>query len=155
LSASETPVYLLDSWAVLAYLKDEPAAPAVESILVDAEESRARCCMSLINAGEVLYSLARRTGWEQAEATLDRLRAIPVEIIGVTEPQVVAAARIKSRNRLSYADAFAVAVAQERNAILVTGDPEIAGLPEPVKIRDIRPQSNTERSAAADPKDNA
>jgi len=37
---------------------------------------------------------------------------------------VIPAAQIKTQYPISYADAFAVALAQELNAIIVTGDPE-------------------------------
>jgi predicted nucleic acid-binding protein len=37
----------------------------------------------------------------------------------------MAAARIKARHPLAYADAFAVATAAAHNAVLLTGDPEI------------------------------
>ena len=38
--------------------------------------------------------------------------------------RVLAAAQIKTQYPISYADAFAVALAQELNATIVTGDPE-------------------------------
>ena len=37
---------------------------------------------------------------------------------------MLAAAHIKAGHALSYADAFAVAVAQELDAVMLTGDPE-------------------------------
>lgn len=48
------------------------------------------------------------------------------------------AARLKSRHRLSYADAFAVATARRHDAPLYTGDPEILALPSLVDVIDLR-----------------
>lgn len=44
------------------------------------------------------------------------------------------AAQFKSRHRLSYADAFAAALAHARGVELVTGDPEFRTLEAQVKI---------------------
>lgn len=132
------PVFLLDSWALMAYLQDEAGAGAVEQLLLDAEESRADCWISLINLGEVLYTVARRRTWEEAVMLVERIRAVPVQVLPVSESQVFAAARIKSEHRVSYADAIAVAAAQELKAELVTGDPEISALGGVVSVRDLR-----------------
>jgi len=42
------------------------------------------------------------------------------------------AARLKSKHRLSYADAFAVATARLEHRPVLTEDPEILGLPKGV-----------------------
>lgn len=41
---------------------------------------------------------------------------------------MLSAARLKARYAISYADAFVVVVAQEQQAILLTGDPEFKPL---------------------------
>jgi len=44
------------------------------------------------------------------------------------------AARFKSRNRMSYADCFAAALAKTRRAELVTGDPEFKQVEGEIRI---------------------
>lgn len=116
------PSAVLDSWAVLALLNDEPAAPRVESV-VDAGDA----CMSWINLGEVVYETVRRRGAEQARVAVEAVRArIGAEL--PDEATVLAAAHIKARGGLSYADAFCIATARRHKVPLYTGDPEIVAL---------------------------
>jgi predicted nucleic acid-binding protein len=110
---------LLDSWALLAYLKDEPSAGRIES-----EWIASGAAISSINLGEVLYLRIRATGEDSAQADIETIR----RRLTVVEPDwslVKAAARIKASGGLSYADAFCVATALHLNASLWTGDPEI------------------------------
>jgi PIN domain nuclease of toxin-antitoxin system len=54
---------ILDSWALLAHLKDEPAAGRIES-----EWLESGAAISSINLGEVLYIRIRASGEESALA---------------------------------------------------------------------------------------
>jgi ribonuclease VapC len=46
----------------------------------------------------------------------------------------VTAAHIKARHPVSYADAFAVALAQEYGATVVTGDPEVRAVESLINV---------------------
>lgn len=110
---------VLDSWALLAYLKDESAASRIESEWIESGAA-----ISSINLGEVLYIRMRATDEDSARADVETIR----RRLNVVEPDwslVTAAAAIKSRGGLSYADAFCVATALHLNTPLWTGDPEI------------------------------
>lgn len=110
---------VLDSWALLAYLKDESAAGRIES-----EWIGSGAAISSINLGEVLYIRIRASGEASARADVETIR----RRLNVVEPDwslVMAAATIKASGGLSYADAFCVATALHLNAPLWTGDPEI------------------------------
>jgi len=111
----------LDSWAVMAMLNAEPAAPRVR----EAVEQGA--VMSWVNLGEVYYLTMRRRGEALARRAVEALQ----RRIDVEEPDValvMAAAEIKARGRMSYADAFCVATARRHRAAVYTGDPEIVAL---------------------------
>lgn len=110
---------VLDSWALLAYLKDEPAAGRIETEWLDGGAA-----ISTINLGEVLYIRTRATGADSAQADVDSIRR-RLTVIDPDWPLVVAAAAIKARGSLSYADAFCIATALHLDAPLWTGDPEI------------------------------
>jgi ribonuclease VapC len=58
------------------------------------------------------------------EMLQDVLR-LPIRIVEATMDRVVSAAQIKAAYPISYADAFAVGLAQEMNAAVVTRDPEL------------------------------
>lgn len=134
-----TATYLLDSWAVLAYLKGEsPADRRVINLLEQARQGTARLLISIINVGEVYYSLGRQQGEEFAGQVLADLRVLPVEFLPADEAAVFAAARWKMRHPLSYADAFAAAAAEGHQAILLTGDPELLALTDVLKIETLR-----------------
>ena len=80
--------------------------------------------LSLINLGEVIYNTGRKLGDDRAREIFDDIMLLPVQLAEVTMARVLAAAQIKIQYPISYADAFAVALAQELNATIVTGNPE-------------------------------
>lgn len=126
---------VLDSWALLAYLKDEPAAGRIE-----AEWLARGAAISAINLGEAFYIRARERGEEAAVADIETIRRRSA-VIDPDWPLVFAAAQIKARGGLSYADAFCVATAERLEAPLWTGDPEILGRADELgcEIVDLRP----------------
>ncbi|WCO67258.1 PIN domain-containing protein [Iamia majanohamensis] len=111
---------VLDSWAVLRLLEDAGSAAGDVERLLEAE----RPLMSWINMGEVHYVLRRAHGEHAAvEAIRDLRRRIDTRL--PDESAVTAAARIKADHAMSYADAFAAALAVDADAELWTGDPEL------------------------------
>jgi len=117
-------VYVLDSFAMLAFLQLESGADQVTALLREAEQGTARVLMSLINLGEVVYIIERRRGETRLRSFLAYLQATPIEMATVNQNRMFAAAHIKAHHSISYADAFAVALARELDATVVTGDPE-------------------------------
>lgn len=118
--------YVLDSYALLAYLKDEKGAEQVQQLLAEAERRRAQAVISVVNLGEVLYIVERHRGLEEAQRTAGLVEQLPIEVSDVGRAQTFRAAHVKARHSISYADAFAVALAQEVGATVVTGDAEFA-----------------------------
>lgn len=110
---------VLDSWALLAYLKDENSADRIESAWID--EGATICS---INLGEVLYIRMRGDGEDAAAADIDRVRQ-HLDVVDPDWPLISEAARVKAHGGLSYADAFCLATALRVEAPLWTGDPEI------------------------------
>lgn len=93
-----------------------------------AEDGSIQLSMSWINAGEVYYMLARKHDPKAAEDFLTRLPSLPIRLVLPEEEDIIAAAKLKSIYKLSYADAFAVALAMKESAAVITGDPEIRDL---------------------------
>jgi predicted nucleic acid-binding protein len=121
---ADTATYVLDSFALLAYLQDEPVAARMEKLLENAEKGKCRLFLSIINLGELLYVIERRGGVAKAQDALALIRQLPIDVVPADEQMVFAAAHIKANHTLSYADAFVVALAIQENASILTGDPE-------------------------------
>ena len=121
---AEPSVFVLDTFALLAYLQDETGASRVQRLLEQAAREKCRLCMSIINLGEMLYIIERREGVAKTQDALALIRQLPLEILPADEQAVFAAAHIKASHTLSYADAVAVACAVQENAVVLTSDPE-------------------------------
>lgn len=93
--------------------------------------------ISWINLGEVFYVEARLAGEAAAAAAVERVRH-EVKAEDVDDDLVLEAARLKARHALSYADAFAVALAERLRLPLMTGDPEIVALDRDLRVIDPR-----------------
>jgi ribonuclease VapC len=119
-------VTVLDSWAIVAFLEDEPAAGKVEEIIISSLDSDKQLLISVINMGEVWYSIARAHSSREADNAVGKVLSAGLEM--------VAADCIKARYKLAYADCFAAALALDRGAELVTGDPEFKQLKNELSI---------------------
>ncbi len=128
------PSFVFDSFALLAYLQAEPASLKVKETLKQARDEDALVFLSLINLGEIVYTVERKLGEDTSREILQDVLTLPVEIAEVTMERVLSAAHIKGRFPISYADAFAVALAQEMTATVITGDPEFKRVESLVKI---------------------
>ena len=90
------PIYILDSYAVLAHLEGEAGQATVGHILADAQAGRCIARFSLINLGEVLYIIERERGLQQAYLALAGIQQLPIEIVPASQKMVFAAAHIKA-----------------------------------------------------------
>jgi len=131
-------VLVLDSWAVLAWVNNEPAAPQVRQLLRKARKRELLLLLSIINYGEFLYMIERRNGIDEAADTANRVDQLAVQVIPADRPLVFEAAHLKARYPISYADAFAAALAKRYKASVITGDREFKALEREVAIHWLR-----------------
>jgi ribonuclease VapC len=134
-TSSHPEHYVLDSFALLAYLRREPGWRTVKTLLREATGQRAKLSICVVNLGEVLYMTERRLGAERARATLGHVEQLPVQSIDADRALTLRAARVKASHSISYADAFVIALAQLRDATVVTGDPEFGVVEQLVRVR--------------------
>ena len=125
---------VLDSWAALAYLGDEASAQEVADLITNAHENRIPMYMSIVNAGEVWYILAREISEARADEAVSDLKGLGIELIDADWPRTRLAGAVKARYRMSYADCFAAALAKERKASLATGDKEFKQVEDEVTV---------------------
>ncbi len=130
----KTKAIVLDSWAIIAYLEDEAAAEKVADIISDAHEEDTPVLMTVVNAGEVWYIVARQASAADADASIKQIRDLGIEFVDADWNLAHDAGYFKSRNKMSFADAFAAALAKLRNATLITGDHEFKQVEKEIAI---------------------
>jgi PIN domain nuclease of toxin-antitoxin system len=122
-------VTIVDSFAVLALLKAEPAAGDVSRLLA-AGDAR----LTTLGIAEVIDHLVRLVGANDEDAVLDvaqlgLLQAEPLEVIGALHAGMLRARHYHRRDRaVSLADCVAAETARARNVAVATADPHLLDL---------------------------
>ena len=120
--------FVLDSYAMLAFFRNEEGGEKVKQLLNDAVADKHELHMTIINAGEVYYMAYRKDGADKAALVWKALLQFPINITEVDLTFTFKAANLKARYKLSYADAFAAVLAISKKATLITGDEEFESL---------------------------
>src|SRR5213595_2006697 len=118
---------VLDAHALMVLFNDEPGADEAGKIFLKAESGNPQLLMSVINWGEIYYSILRGASQEIADSKLHEIAGMRIELVPVDARDlelVRQAAVFKATKKMSYADCFAAALAKINNAELVTGDAE-------------------------------
>lgn len=120
-------IKVFDAFAVLCWMQEEPGSSYVNHLMEEAEKGVMKIYISAINVGEIFYRLLKSGKSREAASFLSdvRRKVFPWQVVTATNTRVWAAARLKGEYRLSYADAFALALAGETGGEIVTRDPEI------------------------------
>ena len=132
--ARKSKAVVLDSWAVLAYLEGESSGPAVADLIVQAQENSHPLYMSVVNVGEVWYILAREVSEADADRAITDLQQLGIQFVDVTWQSARIAATFKVKGKMSYADCFAAALANEKKTELVTGYKEYKQVENEIKF---------------------
>jgi ribonuclease VapC len=133
--ARKPKAYVLDTWAVIAYLEDEPSAQQIADLIATAHEESIPVCMTVVNVGEVWYTIAREVSEDDANRSVKELRDLRIQFVAADWDLTQEAARFKSQHRMSYADCYAAALAKSKKADLVTGDGEYKAVEKSVNIQ--------------------
>ena len=126
--------HVLDASALMTFFEDRPGAETVEELLAKAAEAKWPLLMSVVNWGEVYYSIWRTRGEAGANEKLREISQLPIEIVDADSGLTHVAASLKAEHNLPYADCFAAALAQSRKAYLVTGDKDFGRVESILKI---------------------
>jgi predicted nucleic acid-binding protein len=119
---------VFDSYALIALFRKEKGFEFVLDLLIKISKGEITGSMSVINVGEIYYMISRKSNSENADLAVKAVLQFPITIINADLDLTMEAAKLKSRFKLSYADAFAAAITISQKATLVTGDPEFAHL---------------------------
>ncbi len=120
--------FVLDSYAMLAYFRNETGGEKIEQLLNEAAAEKHILYMTSVNAGEVYYMSHRKDGMAKAEIVWKAMRQFPILIVDPDTTLTYKAAVIKANNKLSFADAYAAALAILKKSTLLTGDKEFENL---------------------------
>jgi len=126
--------YVLDSYAIIAHLSDETGGEQVGKLLQAAHDKKTRLFLSVINLGEIYYNTCRERGREKAEEAVFMIEQLPITVVIADKEITMAAAGLKSRHPVAYADCFAAALGIIKKARVVTGDSEFKRFGEAVKV---------------------
>jgi predicted nucleic acid-binding protein len=134
-SREETRRYVLDANALVGLFEDRKViAEKVERLLSDALLRGIPLLMSAVNWGEVFYTEWRYRGEAMAREAEAKLHVMPIAVISADQERATRAGALKQKHGLGYADAFAAELAIERNAWLVTADPEFSKVGQMLSI---------------------
>lgn len=137
---------VFDAEPLIAYLYDEPGAERVEELLVEVYDGVTEAAISEVTAAEIAYKVAwlradGRPGDEDLALGRRQVRNFVDEGVQLVPPtdSWEEAARVKASGGISLGDSFAVALAAERDALLVIGaDDDFADLPVAVDCERVR-----------------
>lgn len=118
------PTYVFDTSAWLTLIEDEAGADTVQEILEKAKTGEAIVLVSFMGFMEVYYITLQERGVDEARERVNLMAALPILRVESTRALGILAAELKAKNRLSVADAWMAALAEERDATLVHKDPE-------------------------------
>jgi len=135
---TDTPLFVLDSFALLAFFQAEPGGLRVRELLDQAARGEVSLVITTVNLGEVAYRTERRYGLKRAQGVLAKIEEYAPAVIDVNRELALAAAHLKARYRMSYADCLAAALAQRLDAAVVTGDPDFRQVEHLVAIEWLR-----------------
>jgi predicted nucleic acid-binding protein len=125
---------VLDSYAILAFLKQEPHFEIVKDLLRSSGKGREILLMNQINAGEVYYQIAKQDLSQDVGRFWNHFLQLPILFVANDFDLVLEAAKLKAHFPIAYADAFAVATALKEGASIVTGDPDFKHVESLAKI---------------------
>ena len=120
---------ILDAYAVVALLRDEPAAPVVEQLLTADADAHAQ--LTTVGLAEVVDRLIRLMDIDEDDAVLDIAELGLANPIDLDAPTALRAGMLRARHyhrrsrAISLADCVAAETARATATALVTSDPHL------------------------------
>jgi predicted nucleic acid-binding protein len=119
---------VLDASALMTFFDGRPGADKVEELITRAAERKCELLMSIVNWGEVYYSVWRAKGPGVAHKVATAIAQLPIRLVDAGYELTKLAAELRAERKLPYADCFAAALAVDRSASLATSDADFARL---------------------------
>jgi predicted nucleic acid-binding protein len=113
---------VFDASALMTLFDDRPGVESVKKWIELADAKKIELSMSVVNWGEVYYSIWHEYSRSSADEVAEEIARLPIEIVDANLEITKMAASIKEETRLPYADCFAAALSKLRDASLATAD---------------------------------
>jgi len=126
--------FVLDAYPLLVFLKKQKNWEKISDLLSKGIKNELNIMITVVNLGEVYYSVLKDAGTEAAETVIDSVNYLSISIVESNWELAKQAAIYKSKGGISYADCFAASLAKREKAILITGDKEFLQLKNEIEI---------------------
>ena len=127
-------IYVFDTSAWFALIEDEAGADVVQSILESTRSGDVDIFVSFMSFMEVFYITLQEHEIEEAQARVRLMESLPIRRVESSVSLCESAARLKARYRMSVADAWIAALAQEKDATLLHKDPEFECIQDELQV---------------------
>lgn len=112
--------FILDACSIIAFVNAEEGSEKMKTLL---ENAANEFYMHILNLGEVYYGFYKVEGREKAETVIENLMQLPINFVeDMSIDFVKTAGKYKANYRISFADAFVLALAEKREGKVVTTD---------------------------------
>lgn len=140
MAMNDRPRILLDTSALLAWIKDEPESEDLADLLEYLDRGEGVLVESTLLLAELYRRVSDRPDWQQRmDSILGKLRSRDVVLLDVTRPVAERAAQYRSAHRLKTPDAIHLATAALNGCTwLVTLDADFPAEVDGVKIFNLR-----------------
>jgi predicted nucleic acid-binding protein len=125
---------VLDASALMTLFDERPGMEKVEEWIELAAAREIELSMSVVNWGEVYYSIWHEYSRSSADEVAEQIKELPIEIVDVNLEITKMAASFKAETKLPYADCFAAALSVLRNASLATVDADFGKVSDQIVL---------------------
>lgn len=127
---------VFDTYAMLTLFRGDAGSENVLRHLRSlATDAAAQGYISTLTIGEIYGATLRKKNERAAALVLEDLASFPLRIADTDYDTALEAARLRARHLLTAVDACTVALALQKEAVLVAGSPGILALPLSVGLR--------------------
>ncbi|OQX22133.1 MAG: hypothetical protein BWK75_01520 [Candidatus Altiarchaeales archaeon A3] len=112
--------YVVDACALIVYLRKEDGNDKICALLKDKNN---QFFMHAVNVGEVYCNSLRLCSKEKAGKIFDDLNLLPINLVWVLNAAFIEiVGKYKTSFKMSYADSFVLALAEQENATVISTD---------------------------------
>ena len=126
---------VLDASAVMTFFENGTGAEKVEELIGLAVQGKGELLMSVVNWGEVYYSVWRTRGEAAAKTALAEIAQLPIQIVLANFEVTKLAAEFKAQHKLPYADCFVAALTKLRRASLMATDRDFRAVDREISLQ--------------------
>jgi predicted nucleic acid-binding protein len=125
---------VLDASALMTFFENRSGADKVEELLHLAVAGKRQLLMSVVNWGEVYYSVWRIKGPGVAHKILEDIAQLPIALVPADLELTRSAAELRASHKLPYLDCFPAALALQRKASVATADRDFYALDKKIDL---------------------